>query len=174
MNDKEINMEVFKIPYDIFQRSKLKKLNLTIDEFDLGNSEILEPNFLAKLTALEELDLTGVKISTDIFTNEICKLTNLKNLTLMYANLSVIPDDIINLVNLEKLCLRGNNIGALPDNFDKLSKLKSLNLIGNEFKDIPDKLLKMDQLTGINFWGNPLNSESKKLLGEFGDIIKPQ
>ncbi len=167
-------MEVFKIPYDIFQKSNLKKLNLTIDEFDLGNSEILEPNFLIKLTALEELDLTGVKISPDIFTNEICRLTNLTKLTLMYANLSVIPDEIINLVNLKELCFRGNKIDALPENFNKLTKLKSLNLIGNEFMDIPDKLLKMDQLTGINFGGNPLNSESKKLLGEFGDIIKPQ
>jgi Leucine-rich repeat (LRR) protein len=174
MNEKEINMEVYNIPYDIFQKSNLKKLNLTIDEFDLGNSEILEPNFLIKLTALEELDLTGVIISPDIFSNEICKLTSLTKLTLMYANLSVIPDDIINLVNLEKLCFRGNKIDALPENFNKLTKLKSLNLIGNEFKDIPDKLLKMDQLTDINFGGNPLNSESKKLLGEFGDIIKPQ
>ena len=167
-------MEVYKIPYDIFQKSNLKKLNLTIDEFDLGNSEILEPNFLVKLTALEELDLTGVIISPDIFSNEICKLTNLTKLTLMYAKLSDIPDEIINLVNLEELCLRGNEIDALPENFNKLTKLKSLNLIGNEFKDITDKLLKMNKLIGINLGGNPLNSESKKLLGEFGDIIKPQ
>jgi Leucine-rich repeat (LRR) protein len=172
MNEKEIHMEVYKIPYDIFQKSNLKKLNLTIDEFDLGNSEILEPNFLVKLTALEELDLTGVIISPDVFSNEICKLSSLRKLTLMYAKLSVIPDEIINLVNLEELCLRGNEIDALPENFNKLTKLKSLNLIGNEFKDITDKLLKMNKLIGINLGGNPLNSESKKLLGEFGDIIK--
>lgn len=174
MNEKEINMEVYKIPYDIFQKSNLKKLNLTIDEFDMGNSEMLEPNFLIKLTALEELDLTGIIISPDIFSNEICQLTKLKKLTLMYAKLSVIPNDIINLVNLEELCLRGNKIDALPENFNKLTKLKSLNLIGNEFKDIPDQLLKMYDMTVIDFWGNPLNSVSKKLLDEFGNIIKPQ
>ena len=70
--------------------------------------------------------------------------------------------------------MRGNKIDALPVNFNKLNKLKRLNLIGNEFKDITDKLLKMNKLIGINLGGNPLNSESKKLLGEFGDIIKPQ
>jgi Leucine-rich repeat (LRR) protein len=174
MIENVIDMEVFRIPYDIFQKSNLKKLSLTIDEFDLGNSEILEPNFLNRLPALEELDLTGVKISTDIFANEICKLTSLTELTLMYANLSVIPDEIINLVNLKKLCFRGNEIDALPNNFDKLLNLSSLNLVANKFKTIPDQLLKMNQLTDLNFGGNPLNSEFKKLLDKFGNLKKHQ
>ena len=172
MQDKEVNLEVFNIPYEIFQDTTLKKLSLTIDEFDLGHSEKLEPNFLTKLTELETLDLTGIRISPEIFANEICRLTNLVNLTLMYANLSQIPDEILNLVNLKNLCLRGNRIDALPAGFDKLSKLGSLNLIDNEFKTIPNQLLKMNHLVDIDFRHNPLDAASLNLIDDFGNLIK--
>ena len=172
MQDKEVNLEVFNIPYEIFQNITLKKLSLTIDEFDLSHSEKLEPNFLTKLTELETLDLTGVRISAEIFANEICRLTNLVNLTLMYANLSQIPDEIVNLVNLKNLCLRGNRIDALPSGFDKLSKLGSLNLIDNKFKSIPDQLLKMNHLVDLNFRHNPLDAGSLNLMDDFGTVLK--
>jgi Leucine-rich repeat (LRR) protein len=172
MPQNEVNLEVFKIPYELFQNTTLKKLSLTIDEFDLGHSETLEPNFLTKLTELETLDLTGVRISAEIFANEICRLTNLVNLTLMYAKLSHIPDEIINLVNLKNLCLRGNRIDALPSGFDKLSKLGSLNLIDNEFKTIPNQLLQMNHLVDLNFRHNPLDTASINLMNDWGTVIK--
>jgi len=172
MSKNEVNLEAFKIPYELFQNITLKKLSLTIDEFDLGHSETLEPNFLTKLTELETLDLTGVRISAEIFANEICRLTDLVNLTLMYANLSQIPDEIINLVNLKNLCLRGNRIDALPSGFDKLSKLGSLNLIDNEFKIIPNQILQMNHLVDLNFRHNPLDIASMNLMDDWGNVVK--
>jgi Leucine-rich repeat (LRR) protein len=172
MPKNEVCLEVFKIPYELFQNTTLKKLSLTIDEFDLGHSETLEPNFLTKLTELETLDLTGVRISAEIFANEICRLTDLVNLTLMYANLSHIPDEIINLVNLKNLCLRGNRIDTLPPGFDKLSKLGSLNLIDNEFKTIPNQLLQMNHLVDLNFRHNPLDIASMNLMDDWGTVVK--
>lgn len=58
----------------------------------------------------------------------VCKLTNLKRLTVSSYGLSSLPDELANLKNLEWLDVSGNNFASVPsvltpDNFPKLHAL---------------------------------------------------
>jgi Leucine-rich repeat (LRR) protein len=167
----EINIESESIPYEVLENNHLQKLSISLDEFDLGNREVLKPNYLVGLNQLTELDLTGINISTDILKNEICKLTHLQELTLMYSSISLIPDEIENLTSLKKLVLRCNYISSLPDSFMNLDKLEELNLIDNKFIDIPLCLFKMKKLKRLCLRDNPLDSKYNDIINSLGNVI---
>lgn len=171
MKKTELNIEPFQIPYEVFKNTHLLKLSIELDEFDLGNNDTLKPGYLVRLSRLVQLDLTGICISQDIFINEICSLSHLEQLTLMYSDIAKIPDEIENLINLKKLVLRCNHIDSLPTGFTKLLKLEELNLIDNNFKDIPIILFEMRQLKRLCLRDNPLDSKYHDLIDSFGCVI---
>lgn len=150
-------LESWTIPYDVFKRTDLKELSICLDEFDLGNSEALKPGYLKNLLNLTSLDLTGIQISQEIFSDEICSMKNLSKLTLLYAGLSFVPEKIGELIHLEKICFRGGRLSSLPDSFAQLTNLTQLNLIGNDFEEIPTVLLSLPKLNIVNMDGNPLS-----------------
>lgn len=162
MVKRKIWIEPFEIPYEIFENEGLKELSITLSEFDLWSHEVLKPGYLQKLTKLKKLDLAGIWISDDIFRNEICSLTHLEDLTLMYSNIDHIPDEIIKLKKLKRVCFRANNIKELPVSFFKLPRLTEINFINNKFERIPKPLFEMKTLEDISFRWNLINSKKIK------------
>jgi len=164
----EISIEVWRIPYEVFENSELKKLDITLDEFDLGNYEVLKPSTIRKLSQLEKLSLTGIWISRNVFQNEICNLINLQHLTLMYSEIDEIPKEIENLKKLKSITLRGNNITSLPDSFSKLQNVTSINLIDNSIHEFPLCFSKLPNLKSVDLRNNPICKKNKDLFNEFG------
>lgn len=146
--------DYFTIPYDLFDQTDREELLITLEEFDIGYSEKLPFGKLAPLQRLRCLDLTGVHLHPDTFRMEVCTLTELRMLTLMYADIREIPREIGNLVHLEHLCLRGNYIETLPDEMANLRELKELNLIDNRISELPDFLVDLPNVKSISIWGN--------------------
>lgn len=170
MDSTEINIEPSEIPYRVFDNINLKALSIRLEEFDLGYRESLKPNFLIRLIHLEKLSLTGIQISPEIFINEICKLTLLKELTLMYSGINKIPSEIENLVNLQAIVFRCNPIDSFPESIVNLKKLKSINLIDNHFKKIPINLLKLRKLKSLILRDNPIDSKYQNLIDSKGYV----
>lgn len=148
--------DYFTIPYSLFDQTDREELTITLEEFDIGYSEKLPFGKLAPLQRLRYLDLTGVHLHPDTFRLEVCALTELRMLTLMYADIREIPREIGNLVHLEHLCLRGNNIETLPDEMAKLRELKQINLIHNNISHLPDFLVDLPKIKSISIWANPI------------------
>jgi Leucine-rich repeat (LRR) protein len=170
MNSTEIIIEPSEIPYRVFDNINLQALSITLEEFDMGNRESLKPNFLIRLLHLEKLSLVGIQISPEIFVNEICKLTLLKELTLMYSGLNIIPSEIENLVNLQAIVFRCNSLDSFPESIVNLKKLKSINLIDNQFKEIPINLWKLRKLKSINLRDNPIESKYQNVIDSNGFV----
>ncbi|MEI8203047.1 MAG: hypothetical protein WCH34_08560 [Bacteroidota bacterium] len=162
--------EVNSIPYEVFDNTNIKKLSFWLMEFDMIKSEDLKAGYLIKLGLLEELDLCGVRISDHIFLNEICKLKNLKKLSLMYSSIRQIPPEIENLTYLNELCLRDNYIKEIPKSFSNLKNIKILNVMNNGFEEIPSMLKDLPALKQAWFRENPLTLKSQKLLNSIGMV----
>lgn len=98
--------------------------------FMFGTKESL-PFQVRYLTAAEELSFFGNTNTflLDLSTGEdICKLTNLRKLTISAYGLSSLPENFKNLKNLEFLDISSNNFEELPEvltkeNFPKLTAL---------------------------------------------------
>lgn len=69
-------------------------------------------------------------------------IPNVVNLYLCYNNISVFPTELCKLKNLRYISLTHNKLSSLPPEFSQL-KLKKLSLSYNLFTSIPNEVLKM-------------------------------
>jgi hypothetical protein len=86
---------------------------------------------IAKLNALEVLDLSNNQIST--LPEEVSLLPKLKTLNLDANQLGIIPDAICKLAALEMLSVNENFLQEIPSTICNISTLKVLSFVGNKF-----------------------------------------
>ena len=166
--------------------------------FMFGTKESL-PFQVRYLTAAEELSFFG---NTNTFLldinpgEDICKLTNLRKLTISAFGLSSLPENFKNLKNLEFLDISSNNFEELPEvltkeNFPKLTALilnacqrtyildlyttkkedfggftGTYDLSANGIKTFPKRLLKWDSLDTLRLSFNYLEGQLPDLKND--------
>lgn len=152
--------EINKMDKSLHEIYGLKRLYIYLDE---TNSVF---QYLSSLDNLIELQ-TSIKLSaSDI--QEICKLTNLKSLTMkgvsycqsgIYRHeLDTLPSEVGNLINLEKLNLSDNHLTYLPCEIGKLTKLIYFELYGNNLTSLPDEFSNLIDLQKLSLYGNKLKT----------------
>lgn len=147
---------------------------------DLSNDQKLTaiPNFVYRISNLEQLDISNTKITN--FSAKLCKLTklktlkashnsyedheipiavfclnNLKVLDMSYSGIHYIDEYLFYLKNLEEFYLRGNNLMLAPMTLHLLPKLMVLDLRDNKFK--------LKSVNSLYNCKNKLTEEEKKI-----------
>lgn len=139
------------------------KLAISIPPIDIANlvnlkylhvSNVLFPinlNSFEKLTKLEILSFYRLKSNMFRF---VCFPPNLRELSLIDANISLITDSISNLANLDNLILTNNHISLIPGSISNLINLVKLNLSLNNISSIPDSIANLKKLKYIDLYHN--------------------
>ena len=109
-----------------------------VQRLDLALNRLAVLPDLARLTALEELDLTGNALAA--LPAEVGALTGLRVLALNGNVLAALPAAVGRLARLEKLELNNNMLGALPPELGRLSCLEELCVSGNPLGALPPAL----------------------------------
>lgn len=109
-----------------------------VQRLDLALNKLAVLPDLARLTALEELDLTGNVLAA--LPAEVGALTGLRVLALNGNVLAALPAAVGRLACLEKLELNNNMLGALPPELGRLSCLEELCVSGNPLGALPPAL----------------------------------
>jgi Leucine-rich repeat (LRR) protein len=119
---------------------------------------------LSKLVNLKSLTIT-VPANFGV-PQWISKLTKLEKFTLNSTGSkgSILPDDIGNLTELKQLSLRKAGISLLPESLSKCSKLEVLILGNNELMTIPSVIYKLPSLKTFTIEGCPIPQEEIDLL----------
>ncbi|XP_054266773.1 protein toll-like [Macrosteles quadrilineatus] len=144
--------------------------NTELKEFQMHENKRpihLPPGFLANLTKIKTVRLSGSKITSlpeDMFSGSI----NVVDLHLNRNLLTTLPDKIfLDLENLEYLDLSQNKITSLPGGlFSRTGRLKTLKLYYNQIADLPSNLFL--QLKNLEF----LDLRFNKLRDIRGDQFK--
>ncbi|XP_043546216.1 leucine-rich repeat and death domain-containing protein 1-like isoform X1 [Chiloscyllium plagiosum] len=95
---------------------------------------------------------TGIKNLPD----ELCNLTELRELDISYNALTSIPANIGEMKNLERLVAAYNKITYLPKSLTTLTNLLSINLRGNALTSLPTNFGQLQSLKEIDLNENPL------------------
>lgn len=108
----------------------------------------------------EELDLTGLELTDEEFSNllpDIRLLTNLNSLLLSNNKLLMLPG-IGQLTSLRTLSVSGNELTNLPQDISGLTSLQNLSLERNLFTSLPAVICNLTTLQVLKFGGNRLTS----------------
>jgi Leucine-rich repeat (LRR) protein len=129
-----------------------------IPDLDLSDKGLtaLPAKIIRKLTAMEELNLTGNQLTT--LPEAIGELVALKWLNLDGNQLTTLPEDIGELVALELLSLTGNQLTTLPEAIWKLTAMEGLYLIGNQLTILPEAIGELVALKRLYLNGNQLTT----------------
>ncbi|XP_027099207.1 receptor-like protein EIX1 [Coffea arabica] len=151
------------VPDDLGNLSRLKYLHLgdTPQGWSFGSDFTLTAKdlwWIAKLSSLESLDLSGVQIvNKGDWLHAVNMLPSLLSLTLAGCDLKTIPPvSHINFTSLTSLDLKGNGFSSpIPLWFSNMTSLMNLHLEGNYFfGPIPDSLLQLTSLTLLHLSSN--------------------
>ncbi|KAK3206719.1 hypothetical protein Dsin_020765 [Dipteronia sinensis] len=127
------------------------------------------PPELAKLTFLEEIDLTRNYLSGEL-PKEWASMRYLKNLSVTANGLSgEIPKEWGNFTNLLELSLEANQLsGPIPEELGKLVNLDKLALSSNHFVgSLPITLAKLTNLTHFRISDNSFNGTIPEFIGRW-------
>lgn len=172
-------MDLTEIPEQIFQLSKLKRLEITDNNisdipecfFNLSNLEYLDfsrnkihqiPSSISKLSNLKVLKISGnllESIPLDLFSN-----IELTQLNFSDNQINSIPSEIIKLSNIEYLNFSNNELEEIQSSILHFSKLNSLNISGNKIKFIPNEIHKLQWLLNLNLSNNFINEINENLF----------
>jgi Leucine-rich repeat (LRR) protein len=117
------------LPPEIWQLSKLRKLDLNINRLTAIPAEI------GQLSRLRILRLNNNQLT--VISQEIGQLSHLQVLGLSNNQLTVIPSEIGQLSHLQVLGLSNNQLTAIPAEIGQLLRLKELHLSNNPLTVIP-------------------------------------
>nr|XP_027068198.1 receptor kinase-like protein Xa21 [Coffea arabica] len=168
------------VPYQLGNLSSLRALSIggqSSSLRDLSDLQVDNLQWLAGLSNLEHLDMSGVNLKIHVFHADFSSLTVLDlsgnflghlipkwifGLTAL-ASLDLsdnsfegpLPRDLWNLTSLKHLDLSSNQLnGSLPDELIHLNNLISLNLGGNQFKGFLDGIWNWSSLTSLDLSAN--------------------
>jgi len=125
------NNKFTKLPVVLLEMSNLKKINISVK----GGIDLTSINELEKTSFLEEFYVSGHIIGA----SSICKLTNLKKLSVVWSRIDFPLDSLLILQNLEKLNLQNCRIDSLPT-LSSLTHLKELNVSYNQIKNLYESI----------------------------------
>lgn len=146
-SETEINLnglELEKIPDELFNLSKVKKL-------DFNHNNLTEiPQELFSMQNLSSLDFSNNKLRE--IPSEINKLQNLEELYLFGNLLSAIPyEELVGLQKLRLLHLGNNpiNFTDFKNNISKLQSIESLYLWGTRLDVFPEEITELSNLRDL-------------------------
>jgi internalin A len=166
-------MELFSVPTEIGQLTKLTRLDLsenTLRDLPESMSQLINltslklsynqfnalPDLLTQLTNLRFLDLSGNKIN--LLPKSIRNLSNLTSLDLSSNQFSTLPESVTQLKSLTSLNLWHNELSALPESIGQLCNLISLNLRNNKLNSLPESIGQLRSLSFLDLNRNKLNA----------------
>jgi len=131
------------------KRANIKILQLSSNVITVG----IIPDWVYECSNLEVLNWKGIcgEISSDIQ-----KLTKLKELRIINAELTEIPEIIYDLKDLTILNLRSNPISKISSKIKFLNNLQELNIEYCQIKDLPNELFNLKELIRIGFEECPI------------------
>eukprot|EP00284_Hemiselmis_tepida_P008217 CAMPEP_0174927172 /NCGR_PEP_ID=MMETSP1355-20121228/17991_1 /TAXON_ID=464990 /ORGANISM="Hemiselmis tepida, Strain CCMP443" /LENGTH=294 /DNA_ID=CAMNT_0016173261 /DNA_START=72 /DNA_END=956 /DNA_ORIENTATION=- len=120
------------------------------------------PDSLARLQALQQLDLSGNRLGSlpEIFMG----MGKLKELSLARNLLTVVPGSVAALESLKMLDLSGNKLVTLPDGIGGLKNLEDLDVSTNKLTRLLDDCAGMERLRRVNAESNQLGGVPAALL----------
>ncbi|WP_434685678.1 COR domain-containing protein [Pseudanabaena minima] len=142
------------LPSEIGRLQSLGRLIL--GRYNAGNHLNSIPQEICQLTNLKELHISYNQITQ--IPDAICKLVNLTQLKLRSNQITQIPDVIANLANLSDLDIRSNQITQIPDAIRNLANLSQLDLSDNQITQIPDAIGKLANLTKLRLESNQITT----------------
>jgi len=113
---------------------------------------IFDFGFLDELTHLEVFECSNSKVCA--FPEQICGLTNLRELRLTSNYLTYISEKIDNLSNLKILDISCNYLKELPDGFGALKELTTLLVNNNKLAKLPPQMGFLDNLNELDVQNN--------------------
>ncbi|CAF0732209.1 unnamed protein product [Brachionus calyciflorus] len=155
----------------------------SITKILLNNNLINQiPPILSYFSHVETLDISSNFLK--VLSQDICRLTNLKNLICRdnqlednslpkdlgskLVNLEVVnfsgnlftqfPYQLLEIKNLKEIYLGSNKINGMPRNYEMLQRLEVLYLGGNQLKSLPDEINQLRSLTSLNLSNNLLTA----------------
>ena len=143
--------ELFALPISELKNTK------TLD-LSGGNLPIL-PNFLFKLTSLEELNLSGIKVYDDDVLSPLIELRALQKVTLKGSSLPRFPDVLCRLTTLRELDVNKNyKVKELPNALAQLVNLQVLDVSFCGLDSFPEVVCRLQALQKLKINGNLIKS----------------
>ncbi len=147
-----------------FLPQQFENLNITV--LKLGSNLFTTvPESLFNLTSLTFLDL-GSNVLT-LIPKELFNLTKLTYLHLGRNSIKILPKEMMNLVNLEYLYLNYNLLNMIPKEIGQLKKLKYLYLNNNNITVLPIEIGNLTNLRGLELDNNKLKSIPLEIINLF-------
>jgi len=140
--------------------SPLKALDATRTGLSGESDDVLQAlsvSICRHLGMLAELRMDENELVCDANTlAPLCKLRNLRTLSLEKNRLSEVPSLIGTMLSLRRVLLQGNNIVVLPDSFCLLTGLEVLDVHKNAITSLPAAMGKMSGLQKLDISENKL------------------
>lgn len=152
-----VDMRLTEIPKYFYKRDYIKKMDFSAEPHDSFHGPFVNRissilSRIGRITALEELDLTGNIVKA--IPPAIGNCQSLRRLFLGNNFIKRIPAEIGKLKNLELLNLRKNQIKELPAEIGLLTNLKTLNLEDNQLTSLPKSIMNLKNLENLRLSGN--------------------
>ncbi len=152
-----VDMRLTEIPKYFYKRDYIKKMDFSAEPHDPFHGPFVNrissiSSQIGRMTALEELDLTGNIVKA--IPPAIGDCQALRRLFLGDNFIKRIPAEIGKLKNLELLVLRKNQIKELPAEIGFLTSLKTLNLENIQLTSLPKTIINLKNLENISLAGN--------------------
>ena len=148
--------ELFALP--ISELTNTKTIDLS------GGNLLILPNFLFKLTSLEELNLSGMKVYDDDVLSPLTEIRALQKLTLKGSSLPYFPDVLCRLTTLRELHVNQNyKVKELPSALTQLVNLKVLDISFCGLDSFPEVVCRLQALQKLKIYGNLIKSVPKSV-----------
>lgn len=128
------------------------------NKLDLSGQQLKKvPDYVFKLTNLEELDISNNQITGNL----PAEIGNLKSLKALNANnnlMTGIPAEIGQLPNLQIFNIDHNLLAGVPKEIGRAQSLQTLDLSNNQLTDLPSEIGSLKNLQTLNISGNNYSS----------------
>ena len=148
--------ELFALPVSELKNTKTIDLS--------GSNLLILPNFLFKLTSLEELNLSGIKVYDDDVLSSLTELRALQKLILKGSSLPHFPDVLCRLTTLRELHVNQNyKVKELPNALAQLVNLQVLDVSFCGLDSFPEVVCRLHALQKLKIYGNLIKSVPKSV-----------